>query len=191
EARAYTPGTFSLNVEGGRCPACKGLGFEEIDMVFMDNVEVPCEVCDGKRYRDEILEVKFQGKSINDVLALTVDEAMDFFVSFPKLRKTLSVLKSVGLGYLPLGQKSSSLSGGESQRLKIAKELIHATSAPTLYIMDEPTTGLHFQEIQLLLKVLRQLIQVGHSVVLIEHNLEVISRSDYVIDIGPEAGDRK
>jgi excinuclease ABC subunit A len=189
EARGYTSGTFSLNVEGGRCPACKGLGFEEIDMVFMDNVEVPCEVCDGKRYRDEILEVKFQGKNINDVLSLTVDEAMDFFVSFPKLRKTLSVLKSVGLGYLPLGQSSSSLSGGESQRLKIAKELINATSAPTLYIMDEPTTGLHFQEVQLLLKVLRQLIQAGHSVVLIEHNLEVISQSDYVIDIGPEAGD--
>lgn len=189
QARGYTSGTFSLNVEGGRCPACKGLGSEEIDMVFMDNVAIPCEVCDGKRYRDETLEVKFQGKNINEVLALTVEEAMDFFVSYPRLRKILSVLKSVGLEYLPLGQKSSSLSGGESQRLKIAKELLNASSAPTLYIMDEPTTGLHFQEIQLLLNVLRQLIQAGHSVVVIEHNLEVISRSDYVIDIGPEAGE--
>ncbi len=189
QARGYTSGTFSLNVEGGRCPACKGLGAEEIDMVFMDNVSVPCEVCDGKRYRDEILEIKFQGKTITDVLDLTVEEAMDFFVSYPKLRKVLSVMKSVGLEYLSLGQRSSSLSGGESQRLKIARELLQSSAAPTLYIMDEPTTGLHFQEIQLLLTVLRQLIQAGHSVLLIEHNLEVISRSDYVIDIGPEAGD--
>ncbi len=188
--RGYTPGTFSLNVEGGRCPVCKGLGSETIDMLFMDDVSIPCESCNGKRYRDEILEIKFNKRNIFDVLNLTVQEAMDFFVSYPNIRKPLSFLKEVGLEYLQLGQAASTLSGGESQRLKIAKELLQTNQKATLYILDEPTTGLHFREIDLLMKVLNQLVENGGSVLLIEHNLEVISRSDYIIDIGPEAGDK-
>ncbi len=189
KSRGYTPGTFSLNVDGGRCPVCKGLGFETIDMLFMDDVSIPCDSCNGKRYRDEILEIKYKNKNIYDVLNLTVQEAMDFFVSYPNIRKPLSFLKDVGLDYLQLGQPASSLSGGESQRLKIAKELLQTNQKATLYILDEPTTGLHFREIDLLMKVLNQLVETGGSVLLIEHNLEVISRSDYIVDIGPEAGD--
>lgn len=188
--RGYTPGTFSLNVDGGRCPVCKGLGYETIDMLFMDDVEVPCDACDGKRYRDEVLEITYQGKNVNEILCMTVDQAMDFFVHYPNIRKPLSLLKAVGLEYLTLGQSASSLSGGESQRLKIARELLRTQQKNTLYIMDEPTTGLHFREIELLMSVLNQLVEAGGSVILVEHNLEVIARSDYVIDIGPEAGDQ-
>lgn len=188
KVRGYTTGTFSLNVDGGRCPACKGTGVEEIDMQFMDNVIIPCDVCDGKKFRDEILEVTFKGKNIYQILSMTVAEAMDFFVAHPPIRKALSVLKEVGLDYLQIGQPSSTLSGGESQRLKLAKELIEVSHKATLYILDEPTTGLHFREIELLIKVLNQLIEAGGSVVIIEHNLEVISAADYVIDLGPEAG---
>lgn len=187
--RGYTAGTFSLNVDGGRCAVCKGLGFETIDMLFMDDVQVPCDACEGKRYRDEILEITYQGKNVNEILKMTVNESMEFFISFPKIRKPLSMLKSVGLEYLQLGQTASSLSGGESQRLKIARELLRTQQKNTLYIMDEPTTGLHFREIDLLMKVLNQLVDAGGSVILIEHNLEVIARSDYIIDIGPEAGE--
>lgn len=186
--RGYNPGTFSLNVDGGRCPACKGTGFEEIDMMFMDNVVIPCDVCDSKKYRDEILEVTFQGKNVYQILSMTVAEAMDFFVAHPTVRKPLSVLKEVGLDYLTLGQPANSLSGGESQRLKIAKELSQVSQKSTLYILDEPTTGLHFREIELLMKVLNKLIEAGGSVIVVEHNLDVIRGADYLIDLGPEAG---
>lgn len=186
--KGYTPGTFSLNVDGGRCPACKGTGFEEIDMQFMDNVIIPCDVCDGKKYRPEILEIKLYQKNISEILSLTVAEAMNFFVAHPNIRKPLSLLKEVGLEYLQIGQPASSLSGGESQRLKIAKELSQTNQKDTLYILDEPTTGLHFKEIELLLKVLNKLIDAGGSVIIVEHNLDVIRASDYVIDLGPDAG---
>ena len=188
QARGYTPGTFSLNVDGGRCPACKGTGYEEIDMMFMDNVVLPCDVCDGKKYRPEILEVQYKGKNVHEILTMTVNEAMNFFVAHPNIRKPLSVLKEVGLDYIQLGQPASSLSGGESQRLKIAKELSQVQQKSTLYILDEPTTGLHFREVDLLLKVLHKLIDMGGSVVVVEHNLDVIRNSDYIIDLGPEAG---
>jgi len=186
--RGYTAGTFSLNVDGGRCPACRGTGFEEIDMQFMDNVIIPCDVCDSKKYRPEILEVKFQGKNVFEILSMTVAEAMNFFVAHPHIRKPLSVLKEVGLDYLTLGQPANSLSGGESQRLKIAKELSQVSQKSTLYILDEPTTGLHFKEIDLLMSVLHKLIEAGGSVIVVEHNLDVIRSSDYVIDLGPDAG---
>ncbi len=188
QSRGYQAGTFSLNVDGGRCPVCKGLGVEIVDMAFMDNVEIPCDSCDGKKYRPEILEIQFQGKNIDEILNLTVQQAMDFFISHPNIRKPLSFLKEVGLDYITLGQSASSLSGGESQRLKIAREFISTQHKATLYILDEPTTGLHFREVDLLLKVLSKLIDSGGSVVLVEHNLDVISASDYVIDMGPEAG---
>ena len=190
KARGYTPGTFSLNVDGGRCPACKGTGFEEIDMMFMDNVVIPCDVCDGKKYRDEILEVKYKDKNISEILKMTVAEAMNFFVAHPNIRKPLSVLKEVGLDYLQLGQPAGTLSGGESQRLKIAKELSQVQQKSTLYILDEPTTGLHFKEVDLLMKVLNKLIDAGGSVIVVEHNQDVIRGADYVIDLGPEAGDK-
>ncbi len=190
KSRGYTPGTFSLNVDGGRCPACKGTGFEEIDMMFMDNVIIPCDVCDTKKYRSEILEIKYKDKNIHEILSMTVSEAMNFFVAHPNIRKPLSVLKEVGLDYLQLGQPASSLSGGESQRLKIAKELSQVHQKSTLYILDEPTTGLHFREVDLLMKVLNKLIDAGGSVVVVEHNLDVIRCSDYIIDLGPEAGEK-
>lgn len=186
--RGYTPGTFSLNVDGGRCPACKGTGFEEIDMQFMDNVIIPCEVCDAKKYRPEILEIRYKGKNINEILKMTVAEAMNFFVAHPPIRKPLSVLKEVGLDYLQLGQPAGTLSGGESQRLKIAKELSSIQQKNTLYILDEPTTGLHFKEVELLMRVLNKLIEAGGSVIVVEHNQDVIRGADYVIDLGPDAG---
>lgn len=190
QLRGYTPGTFSLNVDGGRCPACKGLGSEEIDMMFMDNVIIPCDVCDGKRYRPEIREIMYKGKNVADILGMTVNEAMQFFIAHPNIRKPLSVLKEVGLDYLQLGQPAASLSGGECQRLKIAKELSQTQQKATLYILDEPTTGLHFKEVELLMNVLNKLIESGGSVLLVEHNLDVIRGSDYLIDLGPEAGTR-
>lgn len=188
KARGYTAGTFSLNVDGGRCPACKGTGFEEIDMMFMDNVVLPCDVCDGKKYRDEILEIKYKNKNISEILNMTIAEAMNFFVAYPNIRKPLSVLKEVGLDYLQLGQPAGTLSGGESQRLKIAKELSQVQQKSTLYILDEPTTGLHFREVELLMKVLNKLIDAGGSVIVVEHNQDVIRGADYIIDLGPDAG---
>lgn len=190
EARAmgYTASTFSLNVDGGRCPICKGLGVEIIDMMFMDDLELQCDACDGKKFRPEVLEITFRGKNIHEILNMTVAEAMDFFVNYPNIRRPLSLLKEVGLEYISLGQNARSLSGGESQRLKIAREFSLSQKSSTLYILDEPTTGLHFREIQLLLRVLNRLVEAGGSVILIEHNLEVIRASDYIIDLGPEAG---
>ncbi|MGE4132690.1 MAG: excinuclease ABC subunit UvrA [Bdellovibrionales bacterium] len=189
-ARGYTSGTFSLNVDGGRCPVCKGLGFELVDMLFMDDIEIRCEACDGKRYRPELLEVTYKHKNIDDILNMTVSEAMEFFVAYPNIRRPLSVLKDVGLDYLKLGQSANTLSGGESQRMKLARELAGSYQQQTLYILDEPTTGLHFREVHLLLKVLNRLVEAGSSVLLVEHNLEIIKNSDYVIDLGPEAGKR-
>lgn len=190
KARGYNAGTFSLNVDGGRCPVCKGLGYEMVDMLFMDDIEIKCDACDGKRYRPEILEVQFKHKNMSDILAMTVSEAMDFFVAYPNVRRPLSVLKEVGLDYLQLGQSANTLSGGESQRMKLARELASATQQRTLYILDEPTTGLHFREVHMLLKVLNRLVEAGSTVLLVEHNLEIIKHSDYVIDLGPEAGDK-
>ncbi|HND84166.1 MAG TPA: excinuclease ABC subunit UvrA [Pseudobdellovibrionaceae bacterium] len=186
----FTAGDFSLNVDGGRCPVCKGTGYEEIDMQFMDNVIIPCDVCDGKRYRPELLEVKFKNKNIHEILQMTVTEAMNFFVAHPSLRKSLSVLKEVGLDYIQIGQSASSLSGGESQRLKLARELSTVSQKSTLYILDEPTTGLHFREVELLMKTLQRLIDAGGSVIVVEHNMDVIRDCDYVIDMGPDAGER-
>jgi excinuclease ABC subunit A len=190
KARGYNAGTFSLNVDGGRCPVCKGLGYEMVDMLFMDDIEIKCDACDGRRYRPEILEVQYKHKNMAEILAMTVSEAMDFFVAYPNVRRPLSVLKEVGLDYLALGQSANTLSGGESQRMKLARELTGATQQRTLYILDEPTTGLHFREVHLLLKVLNRLVEAGSTVLLVEHNLEIIKHSDYVIDLGPEAGDK-
>ena len=181
------PGIFSLNVEGGRCPFCMGLGYKEIEMIFMDPVRIPCEECKGKRFRSEILNLKWKNKNIHQILNMTVAQAADFFVSWPSIWKPLSLLKKVGLNYLILGQNLSTLSGGESQRLKLARELLNRKKH-TLYILDEPTLGLHFQEVELLLNLLRDLINRGDSVLLIEHNLELIRQSDYLIDMGPGAG---
>lgn len=189
KGRGYTAGTFSLNVDGGRCPVCKGLGYEMVDMLFMDDIEIKCDACDGRRYRPEILEVTYKNKNIDDILRMTVAEAMDFFVAYPNVRKPLSVLKDVGLDYLQLGQSANTLSGGESQRMKLARELAGSHQQRTLYILDEPTTGLHFREVHLLLKVLNKLVEAGSTVLLVEHNLEMIKASDYLIDLGPEAGE--
>jgi excinuclease ABC subunit A len=186
--RGYTSGTFSLNVDGGRCPVCRGLGYEQVDMVFMDDIKVPCESCKARKFRTEVLDVMFKGKSIADVLDMTVQAAMDFFISQPQIRRPLAFLKEVGLDYLQIGQASATYSGGEIQRIKIARELLESKHKDTLYILDEPTTGLHFREVHLLMNVLNKIIDMGGSVLLIEHNQDVISRSDYIIDIGPEAG---
>ena len=188
KVRGYSAGTFSLNVDGGRCPVCKGLGYEVIDMMFMDDVMLTCDACDGKKFRGEILEISYKSKNIYEILNMTVAEAMEFFVAYPNIRKPLSFLKEVGLDYVRLGQSASTLSGGESQRLKIAREFIATGQKATLYILDEPTTGLHFREVELLMKVLSKLVDAGGSVILIEHNLDVIRSSDYVIDLGPDAG---
>jgi excinuclease ABC subunit A len=190
KAHGYTAGSFSLNVDGGRCPVCKGLGYELIDMLFMDDIEIKCDACDGKRYRPELLEVTYKHKNMDQILNMTVNEAMDFFVAYPNVRRPLSVLKEVGLDYIKLGQSANTFSGGESQRMKLARELAGAHQQRTLYILDEPTTGLHFHEVHLLLKVLNRLVEAGSTVLLVEHNLEIIKHSDYVIDLGPEAGEK-
>ena len=186
----FTASHFSLNVEKGRCPVCKGLGFQEIDMVFMDPISIVCEECQGKKFQREVLNIKYKGKSIFEVLSLTVEEAREFFKSQGPVLRGLSALAEVGLSYLTLGQTLSSLSGGERQRLKLARELLEATQMKTLYILDEPTKGLHFKEIQLLLKILQRLVDTGGSVLVVEHNLEVMKAADYIIDIGPEGGDK-
>jgi excinuclease ABC subunit A len=187
--RGYLPGRFSFNVKGGRCEACEGDGIIKIEMHFLPDVYVPCEVCGGQRYNRETLEVKYKGKSIAEILDMTVSEALPFFASIPPLRKKLEVLNQVGLSYVHLGQQATTLSGGEAQRVKLATELSRTATGNTLYILDEPTTGLHFEDIKMLLSVLNELVERGNTVVVIEHNLDVIKTADYVIDLGPEGGD--
>ncbi len=186
--RGYKPGRFSFNVVGGRCEDCKGAGLRTVEMNYLPDVHVPCESCGGKRFNRETLEVRYKGKSISDVLDMTINEAFDFFESHPKLKKIISTLKDVGLGYITLGQPSTTLSGGEAQRVKLASELSRANTGNTLYILDEPTTGLHFQDVEMLLDVLNRLVNLGNSVVVIEHQLDVIKVADHVIDMGPEGG---
>jgi excinuclease ABC subunit A len=187
--RGYKPGRFSFNVRGGRCEACTGDGIIKIEMHFLPDVYIPCEVCKGKRYNRETLEVKYKGCTIADVLDMTVDEAVDFFEPIPKIHRKLQVLQQVGLGYIKLGQPAPSLSGGEAQRVKLATELSRRSTGKTLYILDEPTTGLHQEDVKHLLGVLNLLVDNGNTVIVIEHNLDVIKSADYIIDLGPEGGD--
>ncbi|UCB51655.1 MAG: excinuclease ABC subunit UvrA [Candidatus Zixiibacteriota bacterium] len=189
KVRGYRPGRFSFNVHGGRCEACEGDGIIKIEMHFLPDVYVPCEVCKGKRYNRETLEIKFKGKSIAEVLDMTVDEALEFFASLPKIKRKLKTLKDVGLGYIHLGQPATTLSGGEAQRVKLSTELSKVSTGRTFYILDEPTTGLHFEDVKMLLGVLNKLVEMGNTVVVIEHNLDVIKTADYIIDLGPEGGD--
>lgn len=186
--RGYKPGRFSFNVAGGRCEVCKGNGYKTVEMNFLPDVLVPCEACGGKRYNRETLEVRFKGKSIADVLDMTINQAVEFFEAFPAILTKIKVLQDVGLGYIKLGQPSSTLSGGESQRVKLATELAKRDTGNTLFILDEPTTGLHFEDIKVLLDVLNRLVQKGNTVIVIEHNLDVIKCADYIIDLGPEGG---
>jgi excinuclease ABC subunit A len=188
--RGYKPGRFSFNVKGGRCEACQGDGVIKIEMHFLPDVFVPCEVCKGKRYNRETLEVHFRGKSIADVLDMTVSDALEFFENQPRIRQKLQTLDDVGLGYVHLGQSATTLSGGEAQRVKLATELSKRDTGRTLYILDEPTTGLHFEDVRLLLDVLHRLVDRGNTVLVIEHNLDVIKTADWIIDLGPEGGTR-
>ncbi|MBQ3855025.1 MAG: ATP-binding cassette domain-containing protein, partial [Anaerovibrio sp.] len=187
--RGYKPGRFSFNVKGGRCESCKGDGIIKIEMHFLPDVYVPCEVCKGARYNTETLEVKYKGKSISDVLDMIIDEAVEFFKNVPRIANKLQVLKDVGLGYVKLGQAATTLSGGEAQRVKLATELSKRSTGKTLYILDEPTTGLHAADIHRLLGILQRLVDGGDTVVVIEHNLDVIKSADHIIDLGPEGGD--
>ena len=186
--RSYKPGRFSFNVAGGRCETCGGNGYKTIQMNFLPDVLVPCETCHGKRYNRETLEVRFKGKSISDILDMTINQAVDFFENQPKILRKIKVLQEVGLGYIRLGQPSSTLSGGESQRVKLATELAKKDTGKTLYILDEPTTGLHFEDIRTLLSVIKRLVDKGNTVIIIEHNLDVITTADHIIDMGPEGG---
>lgn len=190
KARGYKKGRFSFNVKGGRCEACSGDGIIKIEMHFLPDVYVPCEVCGGKRYNRETLDVKYKGKNIDDVLNMTVEEAKDFFANVPSIRRKMETLYDVGLGYIRLGQPSTTLSGGEAQRIKLATELSRRSTGKTVYILDEPTTGLHFADVHKLTEILRRLAADGNTVIVIEHNLEVIKTADYIIDIGPEGGDK-
>ena len=187
--RGYKPGRFSFNVIGGRCEDCKGAGVRTVEMNFLPNVHVPCDSCAGRRFNRETLDVRYKGKSISDVLDMTVSEAAEFFDAYPKIKRIVSTLKDVGLGYISLGQPSTTLSGGEAQRVKLAAELARVGTGNTLYILDEPTTGLHFSDVQMLLDVLNRLVNQGNTVLVIEHNLDVIKVADHVIDLGPEGGD--
>ncbi len=186
--RAYKPGRFSFNVSGGRCEACGGNGYKTIEMNFLPDVMVPCEVCHGKRYNRETLEVRYKGKSIADILDMTINMAVEFFENVPTILNKIKVLQDVGLGYLKLGQPSTTISGGESQRVKLATELAKRDTGKTLYILDEPTTGLHFEDIRVLMGVLNRLVDKGNTVIVIEHNMDVIKQADWIIDIGPEGG---
>ncbi|MDD5590518.1 MAG: excinuclease ABC subunit UvrA, partial [Dehalococcoidales bacterium] len=187
--RGYGPGRFSFNVKGGRCESCRGDGFTQIEMQFLPDVTVPCEVCQGKRYNREALEIRFKGKNIAEVLDMTIEQASSFFEHFPKVRNKLSTLCDVGLGYMCLGQPAPTLSGGEAQRVKLSTELSKRSTGRTLYILDEPTTGLAFDDVAALLRVLQRLVDGGNTVIVIEHHLDVIKNADYIIDLGPGAGD--
>jgi excinuclease ABC subunit A len=186
--RGYKPGRFSFNVKGGRCEACQGDGMIKVEMHFLADIYVNCDICNSKRYNEQTLEVKYKGKNIAEVLGMTVEEALEFFSAIPAIKNKLQTLSDVGLTYITLGQSATTLSGGEAQRIKLAKELSKRSTGKTLFILDEPTTGLHFYDIELLLGVLKRLADQGNTVVVIEHNLDVIKSSDWVIDLGPEGG---
>ncbi|MGM0466618.1 MAG: ABC-ATPase UvrA, partial [Acidobacteriota bacterium] len=188
--RGYKPGRFSFNVPGGRCEECSGAGSKRIEMHFLPDVFVTCDRCGGKRYNKETLEVRYKGKNIAEYLEMTVSEAYDYLKAHPKLKSKLGTLNRVGLGYLRLGQPAPHLSGGEAQRIKLTKELSRKNTGQTLYILDEPTTGLHFDDVNKLLNVLSELVNLGNTVIVIEHNLDVIKFADYIIDLGPEGGDK-
>ena len=186
--RGYKPGRFSFNVKGGRCETCGGNGYKTIEMNFLPDIQVPCEECHGKRYNRETLEVRYKGKSIADVLDMTINQAVEFFENVPDILRKIKTIQDVGLGYIKLGQSSTTLSGGESQRVKLATELSKRDTGKTLYILDEPTTGLHFEDIRILMQVIHKLVDRGNTVIIIEHNLDVICQADYIIDMGPEGG---
>jgi len=190
KALGYAKGRFSFNVRGGRCEHCQGDGLIKIEMHFLPDVFVQCDVCLGKRYNEEVLEIKYRGKNISDVLSMTVEEALSFFENHPIIRRKIQTLNDVGLGYMKLGQQATHLSGGEAQRVKLSKELQKVSEGKTLYILDEPTTGLHVDDVKKLLVVLQRIVDNGNTVVVIEHNLELIKVSDYIIDMGPEGGHR-
>lgn len=190
KARGYGPARFSFNVKGGRCEACSGDGLLKIEMHFLPDIYVPCDVCKGKRYNKETLEVRYKGKNIFEVLDMTVDEALLFFENVPKIARRLQTMQDVGLGYIKLGQSSTTLSGGEAQRAKLATELSKRSTGRTIYILDEPTTGLHIADVHRLVDVLQKLVETGNTVVVIEHNLDVIKTADYILDLGPEGGDK-
>ncbi|MEQ9055420.1 MAG: excinuclease ABC subunit A, partial [Roseovarius confluentis] len=189
KARGYAPGRFSFNVKGGRCEACQGDGVIKIEMHFLPDVYVTCETCKGARYNRETLEIRFKGKSIADVLDMTVEEAQEFFKAVPAIRDKMDALHRVGLDYIKVGQQATTLSGGEGQGVNQTKDLSKRATGRTLYILDEPTTGLHFEDVKKLLEVLHELVEQGNSVIVIEHNLDVIKTADWIIDIGPEGGD--
>lgn len=188
--RGYEPGRFSFNVKGGRCETCGGNGIIKIEMHFLPDVYVPCEECQGKRYNRETLEILYKDKNISEVLNMRVEEALEFFKNVPNVGRVLQTLDDVGMGYITLGQQATTLSGGEAQRVKLATELCKRSTGKTFYILDEPTTGLHFADIEKLLIVLNKLVELGNTVLVIEHNLDVIKNADYIIDIGPEGGDK-
>jgi excinuclease ABC subunit A len=190
KAKGYKAGRFSFNVPGGRCEACEGNGYIKVEMQFLPDVYVPCEVCHGKRYNKETLEIKYKGKSIADVLEMSVKEALAFFENIPEIKRKLQFLDDVGLGYIKLGQSATTLSGGEAQRVKLASELQKRGTGRTVYFLDEPTTGLHFADVHKLIDVLQRLVNQGNTVIIIEHNLDVIKSADYIIDLGPEGGER-
>jgi excinuclease ABC subunit A len=189
-ARGYKIGRFSFNVKGGRCEACQGDGMIKVEMHFLPDVYVSCETCQGKRYNRETLDIRYKGKTIDEVLNLTVDEGFEFFSAVPSLKNKLSTLQQVGLGYIRLGQAATTLSGGEAQRVKLAKELARKATGDTLYILDEPTTGLHFADVDKLLDVLHALVDRGNTIIVIEHNIDVIKTADWIVDMGPEGGDK-
>jgi excinuclease ABC subunit A len=189
QMRGYLPGRFSFNVKGGRCEACQGDGLVKIEMHFLPDVYVPCDVCRGRRYNRETLDVYYKGRNIADVLDMTVNEALEFFDAVPRIKAKLQTLHDVGLGYVHLGQSATTLSGGEAQRVKLAAELSKRATGNTFYILDEPTTGLHFEDVRVLLDVLHRLVELGNTVVVIEHNLHVVKTADWVIDLGPEGGE--